>query len=750
MFVPQKLKLSGFLTFAEDNEQEVDFTSLSLASIAGSNGEGKTTIFHAIVWAIYGEGRVRQDVDSVVNYGSKHAMVTLEAVTDGDVMVRIRRTRTYGRKSALAVQFYNEDNSTWEDQGDHTIDQSQKVIDQIVGMDINVFRSMVYLDQSSNGANLFVNSTSTMRRSILMSLIPDQSVWSDYERKLARRRADAKEKLRHTRTAQESAESSRKRLDTNIVDVKRTLSTMPSEESLVAEIEQYESKIAALRQAQSRSANGADLDALNRELASLRARKREMVRMHKSTISTLTSAIERHNSNVTLLDNTKSQHLALNDRVLELDKDEEEVASAIEDSDKEVSSIEDRLDSAQSELAKAKESLSARRAELVQAQKREGEISNPCHLCGNDMDEGTLHSVQDHAHDEVTSAQKMVADGHERVAKLGEREKTVRKRLSDATSKGKKLLTRQRETLQEIRSVERELDSLEETYSRVKNEVSNSNLNDLTDQLADAQRKLAEADSNSDEDHISERINKLDSDDFSSDIVRCERAISKLRGDIDNRKSLATRLEVTYDEYDVTVQSEKDLQEGIESGVQLVADLDVLTTACSPKGAPSLMIESVLGEISRKQDEFLSDLTGGGKVVGASFTQSRAKKSDKTSSTSEIDILAHLDDGSTRRIETLSPGEQVRVALSNLFAMIEVFNSMKPGLVSWIAMDEPFVHLDDSAIPVAMNIIHEAIDRGVVEFVMIISHQHKVIESATDHLVVGPGDAGRTRIALQQ
>src|SRR5699024_5459163 len=83
----------------------------------------------------------------------------------------------------------------------------------------------------------------------------------------------------------------------------------------------------------------------------------------------------------------------------------------------------------------------------------------------------------------------------------------------------------------------------------------------------------------------------------------------------------------------------------------------------------------------------------------------------------ELDIMVSLSDGTQRRMESLSPGEQTRVSLSNLFAMIEVFNAIHPGLVTWIALDEPFVHLDDSAIPVAMHILHDAVERVEVEMV---------------------------------
>src|SRR5699024_2979002 len=124
-----------------------------------------------------------------------------------------------------------------------------------------------------------------------------------------------------------------------------------------------------------------------------------------------------------------------------------------------------------------------------------------------------------------------------------------------------------------------------------------------------------------------------------------------------------------------------------------------------------------------------------------SYSQSRPTRDGK-GSRDELDIMVSLSDGTQRRMESLSPGEQTRVSLSNLFAMIEVFNAIHPGLVTWIALDEHVVHLDDSAIPVAMNILHDAVERGVVDMVLITSHLKQVIDSAKQEVKVGVGVEG--------
>lgn len=754
MFVPQKITIKGFLTFDEDNEQVVDLSKLSLASISGSNGEGKTTIFHALVWAIYGVSRVKSDIDSVVNYGSKHAVVTVDAMVGDGQMVRVRRTRTFGKESSLVVQKYDEDDSEWgdwnrSDEGDHTIKTTQSVIDGLVGMPYEVFCSMIYLDQRANGMNLFASSDSKTRRSILMSLIPDQSKWGQYESDLRDKRAETKRLITASKARLDSIGSNKKRLSTNIQDIKGALKALRTEHDLQAEIDSLRAELRAL----SSTAEGdSRLNVLRTELQEVRRRTKELIRSNERRIATLEDEIRQYEHLSESRDNVKSRHARLNDDTVELEDQIEEQQELLKELRHTDADVTPKLAAATAKVKELRDEIAGARADLKQAKKRANEISNPCHLCGNAMSDDKFAEVHQHADADVDETSQQITKIETALEKAVASERNLDKRLSSTKKKIASCESLISQHQSGISANDKILDSLEERHDEIKKSLAAIDIKAIQKAMADTKSTLDQLRSDTTEQKILNQIESLGNQDNAAEIVRAERTIQRLSKELSEHSNLRTTLTVTQQELDTATTQESDERDELDRLTELEEDYDTLVVACSPKGAPSLMIESVLTEIARKQNEYLKDLTSGGKVIGVKFTQARAKKKRgraSTETTSEIDIIAQLQDGTTRRIESLSPGEQVRVALSNLFAMIEVFNSMKPGLARWIMMDEPFVHLDDSAIPVAMNIIHNAIDSGAVDRVLMISHQQPVINSAKQHITVTRGSDDKPSISVQ-
>ena len=53
--IPQRVKLSGFLSYKD--EQEVRFDESPLWMLSGTNGSGKSSIFDAVTFALFGHHR---------------------------------------------------------------------------------------------------------------------------------------------------------------------------------------------------------------------------------------------------------------------------------------------------------------------------------------------------------------------------------------------------------------------------------------------------------------------------------------------------------------------------------------------------------------------------------------------------------------------------------------------------------------------------------------------------------------------
>src|SRR5437868_1143521 len=88
--IPKRVKLSGFLCYKD--EQEVAFDGSTLWMLAGLNGSGKSTIFDAVTYALFGHHRGgAQAAAELINKDSKILSVDFEFTVDEQLYL-IRRT----------------------------------------------------------------------------------------------------------------------------------------------------------------------------------------------------------------------------------------------------------------------------------------------------------------------------------------------------------------------------------------------------------------------------------------------------------------------------------------------------------------------------------------------------------------------------------------------------------------------------------------------------------------------------------
>src|SRR5262245_1848443 len=95
--IPKRIKLSGFLCYKD--EQEIAFDGSSLWMLAGLNGSGKSSIFDAVTYAIFGHHRGgRADAVELINKNATGLSVEFDFTIDGQLFQarRTLRRRTTG------------------------------------------------------------------------------------------------------------------------------------------------------------------------------------------------------------------------------------------------------------------------------------------------------------------------------------------------------------------------------------------------------------------------------------------------------------------------------------------------------------------------------------------------------------------------------------------------------------------------------------------------------------------------------
>jgi DNA repair exonuclease SbcCD ATPase subunit len=155
------LKMKNFLSFAD---AEVNLNDRGLVLVegenrdaGGSNGAGKSALFDAILFCLYGVTARGLRADSVITNGRSYSSVRLEFVHEGDT-ISIKRAR--GEDANLQLWI----NSVEKGKGRDT----QKLINEIVRLDYYMFTTIGMFTQGMRG---YGSATDAIQKDILGKIL---------------------------------------------------------------------------------------------------------------------------------------------------------------------------------------------------------------------------------------------------------------------------------------------------------------------------------------------------------------------------------------------------------------------------------------------------------------------------------------------------------------------------------------------------------------------------------------------------
>ena len=199
--IPTRVRLKNFLTFAAADDGTpitFDFDGATLWSIAGVNGAGKSAIFDAITYALFGEHRGgRQQDNRLIRKGATTAEVVFEFLQGGE-RYRVERsvTRKVGRQGQQRPDSKHVQGSVWSNGDDAWIavpdtdkpTELERWLRTLLGMGPETFSSSVLLRQGE--ADKLLNARANQRFRILAGLI-DLRVYQRLEQLAIERRKAA-------------------------------------------------------------------------------------------------------------------------------------------------------------------------------------------------------------------------------------------------------------------------------------------------------------------------------------------------------------------------------------------------------------------------------------------------------------------------------------------------------------------------------------------------------------------------------
>lgn len=168
--IPQRVKLAGFLSYKE--EQDIPFEGASIWMLAGMNGSGKSSIFDAVTYALFGHHRGgSQNAVELINKDSTALTVEFDFLLDG-VVHRIRRTlkRSARGTASGTQQIFRKVADDWE-----AVEDTNKKVDfdawihQYIGLNYETFTSSVLLLQGK--AEKLLDSKPSGRAEVLAGIV---------------------------------------------------------------------------------------------------------------------------------------------------------------------------------------------------------------------------------------------------------------------------------------------------------------------------------------------------------------------------------------------------------------------------------------------------------------------------------------------------------------------------------------------------------------------------------------------------
>lgn len=155
-----KIRIENFKSFG-NTTTEIDLSFHGKKLLVGKNGTGKTSIFDALVWCMYGKTELK--ADNVVNKLTKANCKVEVFFEDGGNEYVITRYRKHNIHNNSVYLFENGENIT-----PRTITDTQYLIEEIVGIDYRALISSVVL--SSETYKNFLRESNSVRLTIFDSV----------------------------------------------------------------------------------------------------------------------------------------------------------------------------------------------------------------------------------------------------------------------------------------------------------------------------------------------------------------------------------------------------------------------------------------------------------------------------------------------------------------------------------------------------------------------------------------------------
>jgi DNA repair exonuclease SbcCD ATPase subunit len=649
----------------------IDFTQFQSALIMGqfrsdpreSNGVGKTVIFHAIEYVLFGTYPTKT-VDKVVREGTDVAQVTLDFIAKDGNTWRVQRKRNLGRSTD--VQLWKLNGSKWIPQSQRTPSDTHKAVLDLIGINVNSFKNSVQFSQNNLDGLISTRgkeASAEDRRNILKDGI-NLSEYQRYEKLAKDRAGEISKKMDARKAVIESIGDPQ----SDIEDFKKKIIET---KQLILEKDKRRDELNLLIRSRKK-----ELDDLQRlvssEAQSIHEKLADLKSAKGTTLGNIKvareSIIENENKIESLLNKQNHKLTELKDMETRSDDIRAKKRRPIHQVKKECEST------AQNELnGKAYISSLERKAQELKRPMPDG---HECPTCRQGLSDEYKDTCKDKIQEELEEVLNEIAD--------------KKPKLKKCTNKKVRL----QNELEEINKAISYISSLDGKIEGKKQEIYNdgdyiTRLQELNSHqkanLEIMSKKLEEQEKR--EKSLQESLKGVSNDEIEEKIIKVKRGISELEyllhGVTDELNNENSQLGI----YNARIEDRKESLEKLDEENRKLTDLDYqyqiykrVRQAFSSSGIPTMIIHSILDDLQMEANKLLSELKPGLEIQ---FTP-------------DIDLLYKYH-GSEREFGQLSGGQKFIIALSLKLGLSLIIQRRLGVNIKLLQLDEVDQPLDHSA-----------------------------------------------------
>lgn len=675
---PLTLRIKNFFSH-EESEVSFDFKSCLLignteGDYSKSNGSGKSSIFEALLWALFNKSRAPK-VSDLVRWGENSASVELEFETDGELYL-VKRDRN-NKNRVSSVNFYKRVEDKWVDCSGSTPSLTNDIIEKTIRLDYKTFLNTTYFRQ--NDASEFAESEPYRRKEILKSIV-DIAKWDSWEDKSKDKIRTLKAEIKTLELKSSEAEdlSQKKELEMDLLEkcsreIKRVEHTLSTEED--------------------------SYQVFLQELLTLKSN------LDFSSMDTTEQKIKEINSNLGL----KSKHL------LKINDDISKAKSGIEKCSTGISKIEKFLSGKRivevknEDVSLVSENISNLKSnikycdKMIQNLQSKSIDSGECEMCGSDISHSHVEFFNKKRDDEISHLRKEKNDSNEKLKlmllNLKDMEETLNlnKKISDAIDKKSFAEERVSALISDLERSTEEKKSIETLIF------------DLEKELVIHEEKLSSLKDSSYED-CEVKVKKKRS------------TIERIREELFLKKKEIGVHEANLKQYSERLDSLSKVREQLDLKRVEMEDYTYLKNVFGKGGIQTILLENVIKNHQAIANSVLSEICNEPIQIHMD-TQKTSADGTRTLETLDLKIRK---DGNMLSYDSLSGGEKFRISIALALGLRDLAARFGGANLNLIMLDEVNSPLDRYGVETLfVNVIEKISERYKT---MVITHDESLKE----------------------